>query len=83
MLDKETFLEALKGQYRDDIQMLITECQHDGKTFLDVEMLNENLSKIHHYALNSGLTEDDWLGLIYELTPEIYNKIDFDYSIAA
>ena len=78
MLDKEVFIDSLKGKLRDDIQMLIYECQHKGeKKFLDVSTLNTKLISLQSFAMSDGLTEDDWLELVFELCPEIYNQLDF------
>lgn len=78
MLDKEVFIDSLKGKLRDDIQMLIYECQHKGeKRFLDVPSLNSKLISLHSFAISDGLSEDDWLELVFELCPDIYNQLDF------
>lgn len=77
MASKEMYIESLRSQYRDDIEMIITECQHFGKTYLDVERLNVKLKSLHGFATIDGLSEDEWLELIYELSPEIYDSLDF------
>ena len=77
MLDKEIFMESLKEQYKDDVKMIIHECQFAGKTYLDVEGLNSKLKKLHNFALNEGLSDDDWYEIIYQLAPEIYEEITF------
>lgn len=82
MLDKEVFYESLINQYREDVKMIINECQSFGKSYLDVEALNHKLANLHEFALNEGLNEDDWLDLVYEIAPEIYNRLDIG-NIAA
>lgn len=78
MLDKEVFLESLKGKLRDDIQMIIYECQHRGqKQFLDISSLNTKLMSLKSYVLNDGLNEEDWLEVVFEICPEIYDRLDF------
>lgn len=77
MASKETFLENLRSQYKDDIEMIITECQHHGKTYVDVDKLNLKLKSLHGFAFIDGLTEEDWLEIIYEVSPEIYDCLDF------
>lgn len=82
MLDKEVFYESLINQYREDVKMIINECQSFGKSYLDVDALNERLASLHEFALNEGLSEDDWLDLVYEISPEIYVRLDIG-NIAA
>ncbi len=77
MASKEMFLENLRSQYRNDIEMIIKECQHFGRTYLDVEALNLKLKDLHGFASMNGLSENEWLDLIYELSPEIYDSLDF------
>ena len=77
MLDKEVFIDSLKGKLRDDIQMIIHECQHHCNTHLDVTALNKKLVSLQNFAFNDGLTEDDWLEIVFELCPEIYDQLDF------
>jgi hypothetical protein len=82
MQNKEAFYESLVEHYRDDVKMVINECQTMGKSYLDIDALNEKLLKLHDFAMNEGLNEDDWLDLVYEVAPEVYNKLDFG-NIAA
>jgi hypothetical protein len=78
MLDKEVFIDSLKGKLRDDIQMLIYECQHRGeKKYLDVASLNAKLLSLKSFSMNDGLSEDDWLEIVFEICPEIYDQLDF------
>ncbi|MBG59319.1 MAG: hypothetical protein CME67_03010 [Halobacteriovoraceae bacterium] len=77
MANKEVFLESLRSQYRSDIEMIIKECQHFGRTWLDIEALNSKLGQLHDFASMAGLSEDEWLELIYELSPEVYENLDF------
>lgn len=77
MLDRETYLENLRSQFRDDIKMIIQECQEEWKTYLDVDKLNSRLSALHSSSLVHGLSEDDWMDLMFEITPEIYDQLDF------
>lgn len=82
MSNREAFYESLVDQYRDDVRMIISECQSLGKSYLDVDALNKKLLTLHDFAMYEGLTEDDWLDLVYEVAPEIYSKLDFG-NIAA
>ena len=77
MLNSETFKESLRAQFKDDIEMIIRECHQEFNTFLDVDLLNKKLSNLHSFALKGGLKEHDWLDLVFELCPEIYNELDF------
>lgn len=77
MLNTETFKESLRGQFKDDIQMIIQECHSGYNTYLDVPKLNKKLGALHSFAVNGGLDENDWLDLVFELCPEIYDELDF------
>ena len=78
MLDKEVFLESLKGKLRDDIQMIIYECQHRGhKKFLDIPSLNSKLNSLQSFAIHDGLNEEEWVEIVFEVCPEIYDRLDF------
>ncbi|MEX0798491.1 MAG: hypothetical protein WEB87_06250 [Bacteriovoracaceae bacterium] len=76
MASKETFLDDLRSEYRDDVEMIIVECQSLGKAYLDVEKLNKKL-RVLKGDFAGGLSEEDWLELIYELAPEVYDSLDF------
>lgn len=82
MSNREAFYETLVDQYRDDVRNIINECLSLGKSYLDVDALNAKLMTLHDFAVYEGLSEDDWLDLVYEVAPEIYNKLDFG-NIAA
>lgn len=77
MLNTETFKDSLRAQFKDDIEMIIRECHQEHNTFLDVGLLNRKLGALHSFALKGGLREDDWLDLVFDLCPEIYNELDF------
>ncbi|MCT4642699.1 MAG: hypothetical protein N4A33_10435 [Bacteriovoracaceae bacterium] len=77
MLDPDNFKESLRRQFRDDVKMIITECHGEHSTFLDIELLNKRLVSIHNHAVNIGLSENDWLDLVFEICPEIYDSLDF------
>lgn len=70
MLDKELFIESLKGQFKDDVKMIVNECHHFAKTYLDIETLNLKLNDLHKFAINDGLTERDWIEVLNSVYPE-------------
>lgn len=74
MLDKELFIESLKSQFKDDIQMIVTECQYIYKGYLDIDRLNLRLGELHKFAIAGGLTEDDWLNVLYAVCPEVLTQ---------
>ncbi len=77
VINSENFKESLRGQFKDDIQMIIHECHSAHNTFLDVDLLNKKLSALHSFALSDGLDEIDWLDLVFELCPDVYDDLDF------
>lgn len=78
MMNSEIFKESLRGQFKDDIKMIILECHSAHNTFLDVELLNKKLEALHSFATTDGLLdENDWLDLVFELCPEVYDDLDF------
>lgn len=77
MLNTEIFKESLRGQFKDDIKMIIHECHSGYNTFLDISKLNKKLGALHTFAVSGGLSEDDWLDLVFELCPDVYDELDF------
>ena len=77
MLDRDQFIDSLKGKLRDDVQMIINECQHEYKTSIDVIALNNKLKTLQPFAFSEGLNETDWLEVIFDLCPEVYDQLDF------
>jgi hypothetical protein len=77
MLDKEIFIDSLEGKLRDDVQTIIYECHEQPMKHLDVAMLNGKLHMLQDFTLDSVLTDEDWLEIVFELCPEIYDNLDF------
>lgn len=74
-MSKDSFFDQLCTKYRDDLEMIIDESQIQS-SHLDIVALNAKLKTIpcsHVYELS----EEDWLDLIYEVKPDLYDNLDF------
>lgn len=74
-MSKDTFFDQLCTKFRDDLEMIIDEANIHS-SHLDIINLNLKLKSIpcgHVYELS----EEDWLDLIYEVKPELYDSLDF------
>jgi len=74
-MSKETFFDQLTTKYREDLELLLAESEIR-TSHLDLIKLNSRLKTLpcsHVYELS----EDDWLDLIYEVDPDLYNSLDF------
>lgn len=74
-MSKETFFDQLTTKYREDLELLLAESEIR-TSHLDLLKLNTRLKTLpcsHVYELS----EDDWLDLIYEVDPDLYNSLDF------
>ena len=74
-MSKDVFFEQLCTKFRDDLEMIIDE-SHISTAQLDIVSLNSKLKSIpsgHVYELS----EEDWLDLIYEVKPDLYDSLDF------
>lgn len=68
----EVFHEALKAQYRDQVQAAIWESESNGRTTLNLGVLKNHFDKICKAAIADGLTEVE----IYQIIDEVssYNE---------
>jgi hypothetical protein len=62
----EQFHETLLSQYRELIHEAILECEHEHKTFIDLESLNVRFEKIMQAAAYEGVSEEEIHFLIEE-----------------
>ena len=76
-LDRESLLDIIRDEYQEEITKIITNCQFSGKNYLDVDGLNSALRtlKIDNFAIS--LDEDDWFELLYELAPDVYDRLSY------
>jgi hypothetical protein len=74
-MSKETFFDQLTTKYRDDLEMILQETEFYS-SHLDIISLNNKLKTLPCSQVYD-LSEDDWLDLIYEVDPDLYNSLDF------
>ena len=68
----EVFHEALKAQYRDQVQAAILESESDGRTTLNIGVLKNHFDKICKAAMADGLSEFEIFQIIDEVSA--YNE---------
>lgn len=71
MFDGDLEDEDIKGQFREDIRMIICEC---GK---NKEELVDQLLSLHDFALGNGLSQKEWMELVNEVNPKLCSFINF------
>ena len=81
MIEKEIFIDSLLKQYPEKLEDIIYDCQFEGKSFLDIDDLNLRLSEVIQSKHVFLLSENDWLSIIFELTPDKYDE--YSYSKCA
>lgn len=82
MFEKEILLITLKEKYSEEVIQIINDCQLSGKNYLDIEALNLKLKSLAFMNISESLCEDDWLELLYELLPDLYDELSCQTSCA-
>lgn len=77
MSDRETYLNNLKGQFRDDVKMILNVRRFGGTTDRNEAYITEQMKALHTHAISYGLTEDDWTEIVYDLAPQVCGSISF------
>jgi hypothetical protein len=74
-MDRESFLEAVRKQFVDDIHEVYLECEkHEG---IDLPRLNRMLKKLMSGARAQGIAERDFIDLVRTTIPDHWNDLDF------
>ena len=81
MNHQEFFLDTLREDYSEEVTEIINNSQFIGKTYLDLESLNDQLKRLKIAGYPTSLSADDWYELIFEFAPDIYD--DLSYGLAA
>lgn len=75
-MNKESFLEAVKTQYAEEIREAYLECEHEES--IDFTSLTEKLKKLLASAKAEGLTIKDFEDLVASNLPDTTaGRIDF------
>ncbi len=75
-LSKEDFLEKVRQHFREDIALIIRQNFKRNSGKIEFKSLESGLILItSKWKIDKNLTMDDWLDLIYDVTPEIYEKM--------
>lgn len=75
MLDREIYLRNLKSQFRDDIKMVLNQCEDKKRSTFDYHLLTDKLSSLQTYAVGSGISENEWMEMLYDLAPVVYDRL--------
>lgn len=78
MIEKELLLDRLINIHTEDMKFIIRISQGESKSFLDTESLNTSFMSLPFNTSGSILSEDEWYELIFVLTPDIYDLLNFD-----
>lgn len=73
-MDKDSFLETLRKQYRDQIRAAYIECEHESQ--VDFGALRKRLKKLVTHSLSQGISAKEFADLVQSTLPEIRGKLD-------
>ncbi len=76
IVEKDIVLENLRDEYKNDVVLLIRQNfkRHHGS--IDFKSLNDSFILICTKTIGRHLlSDDDWLDLIYDVTPDIYESL--------
>ncbi len=82
-MDRESFLEAVRKQFADDIHEIYLECEHRGGQGIDLPRLNTLLRKLMTGARAQGIGERDFIDLVRTTLPDHWNDIELGRVSAA
>ena len=74
-MNRESFLDAVKQQYSEEINEAYIECGHAEGSSLDMPELNKRLSKLMANAKVEGLSEPDFLELVRSILGDVADKV--------
>jgi hypothetical protein len=80
-MDRESFLEAVRKQFADDIHEVYLECgKREG---VDLPRLNGMLRKLMSGARAQGIAERDFIDLVRTTIPDHWQDLEFSRFKAA
>lgn len=77
-MDRDSFLDTLRGQYADEIQAAFAECEHDNGHDIDYEHLNEMLNALRKAAVHEGLSPGDFEDLVDSTLPQAKGHVTWN-----
>lgn len=75
-MDRDSFIEALREQYAEEIYEAYLECEHDNGKVVDYRQLNQALNKMMRTAKVDGLPEVEFKDLVSSELPQVMDKIE-------
>jgi hypothetical protein len=76
-MNKESFLDALKQQFTDEIHEAYIECEHGTEGKVDLPSLNLRIQKLMAHAQIEGLSPIEFQQLVRATLPGVADKIVF------
>ena len=76
MFNEDAIMDKVRSAYRSQMTKEIVTCQGHGKSYVDVKALNRALKRVTNDQ-TCELEMEDWIELIYDLAPDVYDDIDF------
>lgn len=74
-MDKDSFTETLRKQFRDQIRAAYIECEHASE--VDFGALRKRLRKLVSQSTAQGISAKEFADLVQSTLPEIRGKLDF------
>lgn len=82
-MDKDTLLDTLRDDFSEDVKLIIRECYRSTKNLeINIEDLNDRLQDLSDVDFKERPSRDDWMDLIYDLTPDIYQRLNYGHMAA-
>lgn len=79
-MDKESFIDTLMAQYREEIEEVLIECEHVYRSTIDYELLDQKVIQLIKCAKIDGLEERIVWDLLQERIPSYVNYINYKKS---
>lgn len=76
-MNKESYVDSLRDEFGEEVTAVIRECHFVAQTHLCFELLNKTLNSKSFAQRKEKLTPDEWYELVYELTPDVYDDMNF------
>lgn len=82
MSAKDSFISNLISEHAEMLSELLHHSHGDGFTQINVEKLNKSLNAFYNFDKYDELSEEDWLDVMFEVTPELYEKLQYGITAA-
>ena len=74
-MDRDSFLEVVRRQYKEEIQEAYLECEHDDGRTIDYKRLDQEMKRLMSAAKAEGVTQAEFISLVKATLPEAFPKL--------